>query len=69
MKTFTIETILIEKLEDSEFLTAEQDEESEALQLFSERAKQMGFSQEEIKLGIAARTLEWRDYKLVLIDE
>ncbi len=59
MKTFVVEAIVIES----------EDEEPEAENLFREQAKDRGFSELEIEAGLKARVLEWRDWKLVLIDE
>lgn len=58
MKTFVVEAIVIE----------EGDDEREAENLFREQAKDRGFSTEEIELGVKNRLLEWRDWKLILID-
>lgn len=58
MKTFIVEAIVIE----------EGDDEREAENLFREQAKDRGFSTEEIELGVKNRLLEWRDWKLILID-
>lgn len=58
MKLFTLETILVEN----------EDEEPEAAKIFCSRAKEKGFSEAEIQEGLKARILEWRDYKLIMID-
>lgn len=58
MKTFIVEAIVIE----------ENDDEREAENLFCEQAKDRGFSTEEIESGVKNRLLEWRDWKLILID-
>lgn len=58
MKTFFVEAIVIE----------EGDDEREAENLFREQAKDRGFSIEEIEAGVKNRILEWRDWKLILID-
>lgn len=58
MKTFIVEAIVIE----------EGDDEREAENLFREQAKNRGFSIEEIEDGVKNRLLEWRDWKLILID-
>lgn len=58
MKIFIVEAIVIE----------EGDDEREAENLFREQAKDRGFSTEEIEAGVKNRILEWRDWKLILID-
>jgi len=58
MQLFTLETILIEN----------EAEEPEAAKIFCSRAKEKGFSEAEIQEGLKARILEWRNYKLILID-
>lgn len=58
MKLFTLETILVE----------DETEEPEAANIFRCRAKELGFSEAEIQEGLKTRVLEWRDYKLILID-
>lgn len=58
MKFFTLETILVE----------DEAEEPEAANIFRCRAKELGFSDLEIQEGLKSRVLEWRDWKLILID-
>jgi len=69
MRTFTIETIFIENVENQESNTAERDEEQDAINHFIDRAREKGFSELEIKAGLEARILEWRNYKLIIVDE
>ena len=58
MKLFTLETVLIEN----------EDEEQAAESIFRATAEDRGFSEAEIQEGLKTRVLEWRDYKLILID-